>query len=198
MSQKTEEMPAARDFVDAADVRGMYLYRKDGFIMSYLRIFPFNFDLLSKEEQKAETDKLTAKSRDDRKNFIYFTLPREIDLDGYKNFLIDKHTEEYKLGRRHIISVMIQQAAKLSTSGNNYEHQHFIRIWAKNKERAKAEEELKERIMDFKIRYEESGIMTKILDEKEITKLCNLFGNALQAGFESVDDSTLYTPVMQL
>ena len=40
-SKETSSLPA-RDFIDAADVRGIYLYRKDGYIFSYLRVLPFN------------------------------------------------------------------------------------------------------------------------------------------------------------
>lgn len=198
MKKGTNELPATRDFVEAADAHGIYLYRKDGYVLCYLRIFQYNFDLLSKEEQKAETDKLSAKFRDDRKDFSYFTLPREIDLDGYKNFLKDNHDQEYNLGKRHILANMLMEATRLSTDGNNYEHHHFIRIWKKGPDQIKVEEELKERITEFKIRYNESGILAEILDERDITKLCNLFGNSLQASFENVDESVLYASVLQL
>ena len=57
---KSEISFPARDFLDAADVKGSFLYRKDGYIVCYLRILPFNFDLLSHEEQRAVTNKLTA------------------------------------------------------------------------------------------------------------------------------------------
>ena len=81
------------------------------------------------------------------------------------------------------------------TLGGNYEHQHFIRVWEKNKNRAKAEELLKDRISDFKQIYKENGIECEILGEKEITKQCNLYGNALQANFEHTDNAQ-YTPLL--
>jgi len=195
---KKEMTLPARDFIDAADIRGNFLYRKDGYILSYLRIFPYNFNLLSHEEQEAETEKLSAKFRDDRKDFIYCSFPREIDLDDYKNFLKDKYQSEMeKIGRRHIISIMMKQANYLSINGS-YEHQQFIRIWKFSNSREKAEEELLERITEFKVRYEESGIQTQILDEKELLKLCNLFANSTQANFEIQEDNAIYSPVMQL
>lgn len=193
------DIPApARDFIDAADVKGPFLYRKDGTIVCYLRISNFNFDLLSHEEQRAVTNKLTAKFRDDRKDFIYCTYPREIDLDDYKEFLKDKYRGELKkIGRRHLLSIMLKQANYLSTSGN-YEHQHFIRIWKYSKDQKRAEEELMDRIKDFKVRYEETGIPAEILEEKEILKLCNLFANATQANYDIPEDNAIYIPVMQL
>ena len=195
---KKQMMLPIRDFIEAADIHGNFLYRKDGYILSYLRIFPYNFNLLSHEEQEAETEKLSARFQDDRKDFMYCAFPREIDLDDYKNFLKEKDQREMeKIGRRHIISIMMKQANYLSINGN-YEHQHFIRIWKFSNDQAKAEEELLTRITEFKIRYEESGIQTEILDEKELLKLCNLFGNSTQANFEVQEDNAIYSPVMQL
>lgn len=77
-------------------------------------------------------------------------------------------------------------------------HQHFIKIWKKNHNKAAAEDDLKDRIEDFRARYQAAGIQCEVLQEQEIVKLCNLYGNSLQASFENVDESTLYTPVMQL
>ena len=192
-SKETSSLPA-RDFIDAADVRGIYLYRKDGYIFSYLRVLPFNLDLLSDEEKNALTEKLTAKLRNNRKDFIYASFPREVDLDGYKKNIKDRHQHEFNIGRRHILTGMMRQATVL-TLGGNYEHQHFIRVWEKNKNRAKAEELLKDRISDFKQIYKENGIECEILGEKEITKQCNLYGNALQANFEHTDNAQ-YTPLL--
>lgn len=198
MNNSNRKTASVRDFIDAADVRGIYLYRKDGCVLSYIRIYPYNLNLKGRDERKAETDRLSAAFKDDRKDFTYFTLPREIDLDKYKSFLKERHSQEMDLGRRRLLAVMLQQCAYLTTSGENFEHQHFIKIWKKSANRAAAEEELKERINEFRIRYENAGIHSEVLPEPEIIKLCNLFGNSLQAGFEGVDDSSLYSPVMQL
>ena len=46
--QQTEKH-SVRDFMDAADVRGIFLYRKDGYILTYLRIYPYNLNLKSRE-----------------------------------------------------------------------------------------------------------------------------------------------------
>ena len=201
MEQKKNKTEAAqnlvRDFVDAADVKGLYLYRKDGTIMTFLRVYPYNLNLKSREERKAETDRLAASFGDDRKDFVYFTLPREIDMDKYKQLLKHQYESQMDLGKRHILGAMMEQCAYISTNGENYEHQHFIKIWSKKNSRTAAEEQLKERITDFKIRYNAAGIQCEILQEPDIVKLCNLYGNSLQASFESVDESAIYTPIMQ-
>lgn len=198
MEEKQINNEHVRDFIDAADVRNIFLYRKDGYILSYLRIFPYNLNLKSQEERRVETDRLTAKFKNNRKDFTYFTLPRELDLDNYKDLLKDKYNQAMNIGQRHIIAAMMGQCANITTDGRNYEHQHFIRIWEKRDDPAKAEVELRERITDFKIRYQEAEIKCKILEEREILKLCNLYGNSLQASYENVEETSSYTPIMQM
>lgn len=195
----TEETPVTvRDFIDAKDVKGIYLYRKDGHVLGYLRVYFFNLNLKSKPEKRGITDILTSSFKDDRKDFDYFTLPREIDLDKYKDLLKGMHSNTVDLGKRHILAKMMLEGTRLSMSGQNYEHQHFIRIWSRDKNRERAEDDVRERLKDFRTRYAAVDITTKILEEQDIIKLCNLFGNSLQASFERADNNRMYEPIMQM
>lgn len=187
---------SARDFVEAADTKRIFIYRKDGYVLCFLRIYPYNINLKSEEEKRAETEALAATFKKDRKDFVYFTLPREIDLDKYKELLKEKYAQETHIGKRHILAAMMEQCSILVTNGENYEHQHFIKIWKKGNNKATVEEELRERITEFQIRYKNAGIECEILKEQEIVKLCNLYGNSLLAVFES-NDSAMYTPISQ-
>lgn len=141
---------------------------------------------------------MTSSFKDDRKDFDYFTLPREIDLDKYKDLLKGMHSNTVDLGKRHILIKMMLEGTRLSMSGQNYEHQHFIRIWSRDKNRERAEDDVRERLKDFRTRYAAVDITTKILEEQDIIKLCNLFGNSLQASFERADNNRMYEPIMQM
>lgn len=201
MSQTTEvnnSHKLIRDFIDAADVSDYFLYRKDGYILTYLRVYPFNLNLLTTPEKKAITTNLSASFKDDRNNFIYSTLPRELDLDKYKSLIKKKYQEEINIGKKRILADMLLEGTILSTSGENYEHQHFIKIWKKGKDKRAVEADLLERIKDFRDIFASVGIYSEILQEQEITKLCNLFGNSLQASYESTDKNSIYTQMMQL
>lgn len=201
--QKQEEKITANDFTNVKDVKGSILYTKDDYIISYLRVFSYNIDLLSYEEKKSKTTILAASFEGDRKDWVYVTYPREIDLDIYMNDLKKKHDQEMEsIGRRHIVQEMIMEAAELSSSGENYEHQHFIKIWSylgkDTLSKNEKEVSLRMRAEEFKGRYADVGINTEILKEKEILKMCNLFGNSFQAPFMNVDNDTLYEAMTRL
>lgn len=189
-----------RDFVDVADVKGIYLYRKDGYIITYLRLYFFNLELINTMERKALTDNLTAQFRSDGKDFTYSSLPRELDMDKYKQLLKEKYQNQRDLGKRRLLNIMMNQSLRLIMSGENYEHQHFVRIWELGtlSTRKSVEEKLGERIKEFEIRYKSVGIDCEILQEPDIVKLCNLYGNGLHAGSEEVSDTTILSPIMQI
>lgn len=191
----------ANQFVNVSDIKGNFLYTKDNMIFGYLRIYPFNKDLLSKEELRAKTQILTSSFESDRKNFSYFAMQREIDLDGQKKDLENKYRSELaSVGTRHLLKIMIDELTVLSTSGQNYEHQHYIKLWAPytSSNRPEVEAELKIRLQDFKNRYESVGIATEILSQQDIIKVCSLFASAAQAPFLQLGKNSRYEPMVRL
>ena len=191
---------AVRDFVDAADVKGNFLYRKDGVILAYLRIYFFNIELMNQAERRALSNNLAAQFKADRKDFVYTTLPREVDMDKYRQSLKERHGSEIDLGRRQLLTIMMNQSQRLISAGENYEHQHYIKIWAHSTAagRKKVEERLAERISQFEAIYKSVGIKCEIMGEQDIVKLCNLYGNSLNASMEPMDETERFSSILQL
>lgn len=73
------------------------------------------------------SNKLAAQFKADRKDFVYTTLPREVDMDKYRQSLKERHGSEIDLGRRHLLTIMMNQSQRLISAGENYEHQHYIK-----------------------------------------------------------------------
>lgn len=199
--QKVNERElTANQFTNVKDIKGNFLYSKDGYLFGYLRVYPYNLDLLAREERRIRTQNLSLSFEGDRKDFDYCALPRELDLDDYKNFLKQQYQEELSnYGKRRILAIMIQEAAKLSTSGENYEHHHYFKIWAMlEKNINDTKKELLTRLEEFKQRYSSVGVDTEILNETEIFKLCNLFTNSQQVSFMTSVDNPIFTPIPML
>lgn len=176
----------ANEFTNVKDIEGIYLYSRDGYIFCYLRIPFFNIDLVPRAEKRAKAKALAAAFSADKFDFAYCSYPREIDLDVYKNDIKKRYRNEMdNRGRQKLLQIMLAEATELATNGENYEHQHFIKIWKKvgsNKEDDK--QVMKSRIEDMKIRYNNIGVSATVLQEAEIVKMCNLYGNSLQAPYE--------------
>lgn len=201
-NKQTEDIrtQTANEFTNVKDVQGIYLYTKDGYIMSYLIIPYFNIELLPDQEKLSRTKALTASMNAEQKNFAYHTFPREIDLDNYKENLKKKYQSELSnLGMKHLLEEMIREALEMVSNGENYEHQHFIKLWQKvGSDKLESERKLKQKIEDICVRYNAIGIQARIIKDQEILRMCNLYGNSIQAPYESLDnlmfESTLKIP----
>ena len=183
-------MKTANEFTDIKDVRDIFLYTKSGYIFCYVQVPYFSLDLLPDAEREAKTRNMASSSKSDRKMFVYQTFPREIDLDDYKNDLRERYRNELSSpGMRFILAEKIKEAVELSTGGDNYEHQHYIKIWEKvGYDRFETEKALRQRAEEFKVRYQSVGINAEILKEQAILKMCNLFGNTIQAPYDNMEN----------
>lgn len=190
----------ANELTNVKDVKDIFLYTKDGYVMTYLQISSYNIDLMSKEEKRQKTLRMAASFDGDRKDFVYFTFPREIDLDLYKQDLKKRYSDEFTSpGRKHILQELILESIELATNGENYEHQHFIKLWKKiGVDRGEAETDIRNRTEEFKSRYQESGIQAEILRDQTILKMCTLFSNAMQAPYETIDQNSLYESTLKM
>lgn len=202
MKSKTPKM-TANEFTDVKDIRDIFLYTRDtNRIFCYLRIYPFNIDLLTGQELDALTNRLAATFDGDRKDFVYCAFPRELDLDKYKSMLKERRMQELdNLGNKHIIDELIKQATELSSNHENFEHQHFYKFWKdidSYTSKAQAELELRERIVRFRDMYKGAQIGCEILGEKEIIKLCNLYSNSRSANYEISNRSMLQPEIPML
>jgi len=191
--EKNDEL-TSNQLINVKNVKGIFLYTKDNLIISYLRIHFLNIDLLSKDEKKSKTRSLAVSFEGDKKDFAYISYPREIDLDTYKDELKRRRAQEIsQLGRKKLLEEMLIQVNELANSGENYEHQHFIKLWKEVGHNTQdAESALRNRVEEFKTRYESIGIQVEILTEQEILKMCNLFSNSMQAPYTNYGSNMMY------
>ena len=77
-----------------------------------------------------------------------------------------------------LVFELIKKATDLTSSTENYEHQHFYKFWADvNTATSQVENELRDRTMRFRDMYRDVQISCEILEEREIIKMCNLYSN---------------------
>lgn len=192
--KKEEQKLIANEFTNVKTIKNNLLYSKDDYIFGYIRIYPANFELLTEAENEGICNNLVSTFKGDTQDFVYFTLPREVDIDSYKNYLEKKYMSELvSRKRKFLLNDMITHAVEMSSNHENFEHQHFIKLWREYKDGYQEEQELRSKLLDFKQRYSAIKVRTEILEDIEIMKVCNLFANGVQAAHESID-SLYYTP----
>ena len=71
---------AANEFVNVKDVRGKFLYTRDGLVLAYLKILPISIDLFSKNEKKQIVRQLTANMSSVQYPFQLLAVSRPVDI----------------------------------------------------------------------------------------------------------------------
>jgi len=181
-----EQKLTANQFTNVRDIKGNFLETKNGYLMCYIKVDKIPTDLMKTSEKRAKASSLAASHQTDRKDFVYVSYPREIDLDDHKQEVRELYSKEKNKGRRNLLEIAGEHYNFLSTSGENFEHQHFIKIWQYigNTELREVKVSLMQRARGFVDRYNAIGVPTKILNSGDIIKMCNLYGNSPQAPFE--------------
>lgn len=173
------------------------IFTRDNYIISYIRLYPINIELLSEEEKESRCNRLTGEFKGEQKKFAFLAIPRTLDMEEYMSFLSTALEEEItNVKRKMLLEIMVDEAAKKVMSTCNFEHQFFIQLWEKveaGKEEQKIRQ-LEERITEFERRYDNIQNQTKVLDNTELLKMINMFTNSSTALFDMVSEDP-YIPI---
>lgn len=190
----TEAKETANEITDVRDIVRNLLITKTGYKIGFLRLFTINIDLLTKNEKKSKCNTLTAEFKPEKEPFILYSIPRTIDMDTYLTFLEKKYDNEMSNPKRKmLLNAMIGEATEKVMNGQNYEHQFYIKTWEKE-DKKNCDRILEDRLNDFRTRFNSIQNDTKRIDDIEIIKLCNLFGNSNTAVLEEYNENTQYEP----
>lgn len=177
----------ANEFVNVKDIRGNFLYTRDGLIMAYLRVMPISIDLFSKSEKKQIVRQLTANMSSVGYSFQLLAVSRPVDISPLLSELSDTLTNCGDLKQKELLRQEILEMSTFALSGDVVERQFYLLIWDKSEEGV-------ERGLLQKLKYLEGyfldvGIQTEILEQQEIVRLCNLINNPAYVHLEDSDFS---------
>jgi len=184
----SQAQKTANEFVNVRDIQDKFLYTIDGHVISYLNITPISIDLLSNREKEQLVKTLTAELSAERKAIKFLAVSTPVDITDlmrdYSQMLLQADQKQKELLRNEI-SVLNDFAL----SGEVVERQFYIMIWEKYKNGI--EKDLLKRAEELKSRF--GNIETKILEEKEICRLCNLINNPAYIQIEDSGTATRRT-----
>lgn len=182
---------SANLFLNIKDVQGNFLYTIDNKVLCYLRIYPKNCKLMSKEEQIAHGRSITKNFASELKPFKLYFTNRPIDLRKNQDFqakLMEKEKEALKFS---LLDKRSRSFGVLSTTGKALESEIYLIIWEDNEEYV--EQELIKRISELRMKLTNSGYKTEVLDERLIIQLINSYNNPDVAYIE--DQTYLESPL---
>lgn len=181
----------AQQWMPIADIDNNIVYRKDDLLVGMIRVQPVNIDLLSDAEKKRKIESLTEEWNGEKEGFQIFSIGRPVDLNSYLEWLQQIAREEQDFTRKKILRGYIQQASRMASNGEATERRFYIIITKKAGK--KAEDELKSRLNEMRIKLSSAELTADICTDDEIVELYSLFAYPAQASFEQ-NYKTMYIP----
>lgn len=188
-SRKESEKSAivtAQHFINVKDIRGNYLYTRDGYLFIYLRIHPISIDLYSKAEKAILIKTLTAELSDLQYPFKFIALSRPVDISPIIIDFSDK-VRDAEDKRKELLHQEIMQMSGYALSGEIVERQYYICLWDIFEEGN--EMELSKRATLLSEKLMAGSVSSDILFEKEIVRFLNLVNNPSYVHLEDTEFS---------
>lgn len=195
MRTKRNQAPQnpASAYVNVRDVVGPYLYTRDGWVVSYLRVQPVSYDLMSPAEITAHVRTLTAELSSMRDPWRMLCISRPISIDP----VLDEYSQLYShsddMIQKQLLRAEIMALSDFAISGEILERQYYWMFWHNGPD---AEAELKKRLQDIVSRIQGCGLRAEICDAPAIHTLLMLYHNAAYVATEPPEDIAYHIPTL--
>lgn len=164
-----------QDLINVSDIEDGILYTKDNYLMGYISVEPVNISLLSNNEKRRKRDLLKEKLNVEEE-FEFIKLSKSADLSRQINYLQGLARECDNHLKKMALLESIRATSKYSQQGEMVENQFYYIFRMKNNDNRSARE-LKDKLTDFINKLTECEIKAYILNDMEVTQVCNLFCN---------------------
>ena len=182
---KSKPTITANKFLNIKDIQGNFLYTIDGKVLAYLKIYPKNCKLMSKEEQKNHAQILTRNFASELKPFKLNFTNRPVNLQRNQDYQAELMDKEKNATKFTLQGKRSRSFGNLSVRGKALESEIYLIVWGENTEYI--EQELIKRLNDLKMKFTNSGYRTEILEERLIIQLVNSYTNPDVAYIENQD-----------
>ncbi|OPX88211.1 MAG: hypothetical protein A4E53_02103 [Pelotomaculum sp. PtaB.Bin104] len=172
---------AAQDWLPFYDVSDGVLKRRDGWLVSALKVEPLNIDLKSASEKKRIIRTVHEAFNGLWEAFQIICVGRPVDLDAYLQDLEDK-VEKADSRRKKHLREYIRHVAGIVTGGEALEHRHYILL--SQEPDTQAREELLKRSYEMAGDLKKSGLKVSLCTDVEIIDLLFTFTHPAQAAYE--------------
>lgn len=175
----------ANEFINVRDIRGNFLYGKDGMVFCYLKIHPVSLDLLSTAEKVKKIKTFSSEFSSERKEFKFFSISRPVDISNLTNSLTGTMMNASDPTQKDLLRQEVKEISGFALNGEVIERQFFMVLWESASE--DAEGELLKRLVELESKFRNCEITVELADQSMMIQLCNLFTNPAYVHLEDSD-----------
>lgn len=177
-----QTQPAVQDWMPVVDVFNSVIKRRDGHLVTAIRVQPLNMGLLSDKEQARKVAALHEILNGQQRHFQIVCIGRPVDLDGYIAKLDQLQRDAQDMIRRRILQNNMRQAAAMATGGEAIERRFYILL--SQPPGKLAEQELMQRATELAASLSAMELFADVCDDRELMDLLFVFTHPAQAAYE--------------
>lgn len=167
-------LKTAQDFLNVKNLKGKFLYTKEGDTMMYLRLESISIELYSESEKRTLGRQLTIENSEITHPFKFIALSRPVNIVPLIETM--KATSRTSTDiQREILGKEMKNLNEMTQSEDIVERQFYICIWAKTD--AYNESDLLKRANLFAEKFLICGVRAEVIDQPDIVKLLNYVYN---------------------
>lgn len=178
---------SSQDWLPFYDVSEGVIKRRDGRLVSVLKVEPLNIDLKSAAEKKRIIRAVHEAFNGQWEAFQIICVGRPVDLDAYLQDLEEKAGKADSRRKRHLREY-IRHVAGIVTGGEALEHRYYVLL--SQEPDAQAREELLKRSYEMAGNLKKSGLKVALCADSEIIDLLFTFTHPAQAAYERAPSSS--------
>lgn len=178
MNQKnTKVQPnlSVNEFLKIKDIRGDLLYTTDGYVLSFLKIYPQNTRLKTYIEQARIALNIASQLSTEKEPFALFLTNKPVDVSKMTDYQAGLMLKETDPQKQFLLQKRLEGLNVLSNTGIALELEIYLKIWARDKEGV--EEMIARRKNDLMQKLLNANFRAVEIDEKELQQLCDSYTN---------------------
>jgi hypothetical protein len=183
--KKKDKEKTCNEEVGILDIRNNYIYTRDGNVITGIKIYSINTQLLTDKEKENLINDLSAELSSEQEDIKYFNIARAVDISPLQEYLSEIIGTTDNAIQKRLLKTHLKEVQRMSLNGEIVERQSFIMINSKRTDNC--EKDLLKRCMELSNKFERCDIKTEILDEASLIQLCNSFLNMNYAYREDSD-----------
>lgn len=174
----------AQDFVNTLDIdnEGL-LYTADGHIITYIRVHSISLDLLSLNEKRALSKRITEELSGFDGGWKFLAISRPVDIQPLISEFSEMMSDTSNVIRRKLLRNAMRQMNSYAITGEVMERQFYFCLWEEVKNK-NAIELLKKAKRDMIQKLITAGVKADELNKQNSIRLINLINNPSVTAFE--------------
>ena len=171
--------------VGILDIKNNYIYTRDGYVISGIKVNSINTQLLTEREKQNLITELSSELSSEQNDIKYFNIARAVDITPLQDFITELISTTDNAIQKRLLKTHLKEVQRMSLNGEIVERQSFIMINSKRTDNC--EKDLLKRCIELADKFERCDIDTEILDESALIQLCNSFLNMNYANREDIE-----------